>query len=183
MKELSLHILDIVQNSIRAQSTCIQIVVSEDLRNDRYVIEIEDNGTGVDEETLRQLADPFYTTRSTRKVGLGLSLLKQNAEQTGGELAISSEKGKGTKLKAVFAHANIDRPIMGDIAGTMILLIGSNPSIHFIYKHQTALSTFELDSKELKEELEGVPLTHPDIRKAVGELINENLEMIEAHIN
>lgn len=180
MTELSLHILDIVQNSISAQASRVDIIIEENKLNDKYIITIEDNGTGMDAETLAKVTDPFYTTRTTRKVGVGISLLKQNAEQTGGSLTIESELGKGTKLTVTFGFSHLDRPILGDIAGTMTLLIGANPQIRFIYIHKTVLSDFEFDTKEAKQELEGVPINHPDILLALKELFVDNLEMIEA---
>lgn len=183
MQELSLHILDIVQNSVRAKADKIEIVVDEHPAKDRYSIEITDNGTGVDPETLENIADPFFTTRTTRKVGMGISLFKQNAEQTGGSLIVESILGEGTKLTAMFSFKHIDRPSMGDIAGTMTLLIGSYPEIRFIYIHRTPLSDFEFDTKQVKEELEKVPINHPDILKALKELIFENLKLIEAELN
>ena len=180
MTELSLYILDIVQNSISAEATRVDIVVEEDQRNDKYIITIADNGKGMDAETLTKVSDPFFTTRTTRKVGVGISLFKQNAEQTGGSFSIESEPGKGTKVSVIFGFSHLDRPILGDIAGTITLLIGANPQIRFIYIHKTALSDFEFDTKEAKEELEGVPINHPDILKALKELIADNLEIIEA---
>lgn len=183
MKELSLHILDIVQNSISAKANCIEVIIEENETKDLYVIEIVDNGNGVDDKLKDSITDPFFTTRTTRKIGLGISLLKQNAEQTGGSLEIISVKGKGTRLKAIFSFKHYDRPILGDIAGTLTLLIGANPEIRFIYTHRTPLSDFEFDTKEVKKELEGTPISHPDILKALKELISENLDMIEATIN
>jgi hypothetical protein len=180
MTELSLHILDIVQNSIRAEAHCIETEIKEEPKTDRLTITITDNGKGMDQETLAQVTDPFFTTRTTRKIGLGLSLLKQNAEQAGGSFSIESEPGKGCKTTAVFSLSNIDRQPLGDIAGTMTLLIGANPDIRFIYNHRTALSDFELDTNEVKSELGAVPINHPDILKALRSLIIENLEMIEA---
>ncbi len=180
MTELSLHILDIVQNSITAQASLISIIIDEDIKNDKYTITITDNGTGMDSETLIKVTDPFYTSRTTRKVGVGISLFKQNAEQTGGSLNIESTQGVGTSLTAIFGHSNIDRPILGDIAGTMTLLIGANPQIRFIYEHKTPVSDFQFDTEEVKSELEGVPINHPDIIKILKELITENLKLIEA---
>ncbi len=180
MNELALHILDIVQNSIAANASVIEVIIDEDQSKDRYLIEINDNGKGMSQEVLQEVADPFFTSRTTRKVGLGISLLKQNAEQTGGSLTITSEEGKGTQLTASFSHKHLDRPVLGDMAGTMTLLIGANPQIRFIYTHRTPLSDFEFDTKEVKEELEGTPINHPDILKALKELIEENLEMIES---
>jgi nitrogen-specific signal transduction histidine kinase len=180
MTEISLHILDIVQNSIRAQASLIRIEIDDDAKNDLLTIVISDNGKGMDIETLAQVADPFFTTRTTRKVGLGLSLLKQNAEQTGGSFSIESEVGKGCHTKAVFVLSHLDRQPMGDMAGTMTLLIGANPDIRFIYTHKTALSALEFDTLEAKDELDGVPISHPDILKAIRNLIEDTLDMIEA---
>lgn len=183
MTELALHILDIVQNSIRANAEIIEINISESIDDDDFIIVIKDNGAGMDDAELQQVTDPFFTTRTTRKVGMGIALLKQCAEQTGGSLKITSQKGIGTILEAKLKHRHIDRPILGDIAGTMTLLIGANPLIHFIYTHQTYLSSFELDSLEVKAELEDVPINDPQILKALKELFNENLEMIDASIH
>lgn len=183
MKEISLHVLDIVQNSITAGGTKIQVEIDEQISKNEYVVEITDNGCGMDSEQLKQVDDPFYTTRTTRKVGLGLSLFKQNAEQSGGSFHIESEKGKGTKVRAVFGFDNIDRPIMGDIAGTMTLLIGANPEIRFIYNHHTPLSDFEFDTEEAKRELEGLPINNKQVLKMLKEIINDNLEFIEAKLS
>jgi len=160
MKELSLHILDIIQNSISAGAGKIEVLIEENIPENQYIIIITDNGKGMDEEMLQIVTNPFFTTRTTRKVGVGISLYKQNAEQTGGSLTIESKVGEGTSVKAVFGYNNIDRPILGDIAGTMTLLIGANPEIRFIYNHYTALSEFEFDTVEVKEELGKVPINH-----------------------
>jgi hypothetical protein len=180
MNEISLHILDIVQNSITAEASKIEIRIDENIPNNEYVIEIIDNGKGMNEEMLKNVTDPFFTTRTTRNVGVGLSLFKQNAEQTGGSMTIESKSGEGTKVKAIFVYDHIDRLPLGDMAGTMTLLIGANPKIRFIYTHNTSLSEFEFDTKEVLEELGKVPINHPDILKALNEMIKENLEMIEA---
>lgn len=183
MTELALHILDIVQNSIRAKACKIEVLIKEDIENDVFNIEIHDDGAGMELDELKMVSDPFFTTRTTRKVGMGISLLKQCAEQTGGSLVLTSRKGEGTQLKVKMHHRHIDRPILGDIAGTMTLLIGANPLIRFIYIHETPLSSFELDTLEVLEELDGVPINDRDILKAIHEMINENLEMIGASLN
>jgi hypothetical protein len=180
MTELSLHILDITQNSIRANASIIKIDIIEDKKNDLYTIAISDNGEGIDDEMLAKVTDPFFTTRTTRKVGVGLSLFKQNAEQTGGSLEVISKVGDGTTVKAVFGLKHIDRLPLGDMAGTMTTLIAGNPKIRFIYNHITSFSDFEFDTNEAKQELEGLPINHPAILKVLKELIEENLEIIEA---
>lgn len=178
MKDLSMHIMDIIQNSVRAQATLVELKIVEDVVNDVFSIAIKDNGCGMSPEILEKVTDPFFTTRTTRKVGLGLSLLKQNAEQTGGEMKIWSEEGKGTHLEVRFSHAHIDRPVTGDIAGTIVLLAGANPEMDFIYHHKTNKGEYIFDTKEIKEVLDEVSISDPNIMKYLKELIKENLNTI-----
>jgi len=178
MKDLSMHILDIIQNSVRAEASEVELEIVEELEKNLYTIIINDNGCGMDEKTLEMVIDPFFTTRTTRKVGLGLPLIKQNAERTGGYLDIDSELGKGTKIKAVFTHDNLDRPSLGDIAGTVVLLVGANPEIRFNYVHKTDDGEFLFDTKEVKEALEGVPINNAEILMYLRDMIKENLQAI-----
>lgn len=180
MKDLASHIMDIVQNSIRAQATRIEIEVTEDHGKDCFTIKIRDNGTGMDEATLARVCDPFFTSRTVRKVGLGIPLLQQNAEQTGGKVSLISALGKGTTVNATFGHSHLDRPPLGDMAETISLLLVANPDIHFIYKHTTNTGAYLLDTEELQQILEGVPLTHPEILVGIQNLIRENLKEIKA---
>lgn len=180
MTELALHILDIVQNSITAEAQTIEVVIEEDKRNDLLTITISDDGKGMDASQLAQVTDPFFTTRTTRKVGLGISLLKQHAEQTGGTFSIISAPGKGCKLTASFTMSHFDLQPLGDMAGIMTLLIGANPNLRFIYTHKTAVADFEFDTDEAKQELEGLPISNPGILKALKGLIEDNLDMIDA---
>lgn len=180
MKDLSSHVMDIVQNSVRAEAGKIEIEIEEDLKKDFLTITIRDNGSGMDAETLKKVRDPFFTSRTVRKVGLGIPLLQQNAERTGGYVAIESQKGKGTEIKAVFVHAHLDRPPLGNISNTVVLLIVANPSIHFIYTHRTPKGEYRFDSVEVKEVLGDVPLNDPDIVHALEEMIQENLHELEA---
>ena len=119
MKDLSSHMMDIVQNSIRAEASWIQIRICEDPEADLFLIEIQDNGCGMDEATLARVRDPFFTSRTVRKVGLGIPLLQQNAERTGGKVSIVSQPGQGTTLTARFGHSHLDRPPLGDVAETL----------------------------------------------------------------
>ena len=178
MKDLSMHIMDIIQNSVRAEASLVELEIKESLKDDLFSISIKDNGFGMSEELLAKVIDPFFTTRTTRKVGLGLSLLKQNAEQTGGSMKLSSVEGVGTILKAVFSHSHLDRPSLGDIAGIMVLLVGANPEMDFLYRHITDNGEYIFDTKEVKEVLEDVSVTDPNIIKYLKELINENLNTI-----
>lgn len=179
MKTLSDHILDIVQNSISAKATLIEIMVTEDKKNDLCSLKITDNGCGMNEETLNQAANPFFTSRKTRKVGLGLSLLKQNAEGANGSFQLISEQGKGTELNAVFQLTNIDKPPLGDIWNTFYLTMLSNEDVELTYHHKTSQGNFEINSKEIKEMLGDVSIQQKEIREAIVELIKNNLKDIK----
>jgi len=179
MKDLSMHILDIIQNSVRAKASKVELEIIEEVEKNLYTIIINDNGCGMDKDTLEKVIDPFFTTRTTRKVGLGLPLLKQNAERTGGYMNIVSEEDKGTKLTAVFIHDNLDRPSLGDIAGTVVLLVGANPDISFIYRHRTDNGEYVFDTNEVNEVLEGVSISEPEVLRYLKEMINENLKEIK----
>lgn len=179
MKDLSLHILDIVQNSIRAKAKLIRIEITERPGEDQLIITITDDGVGMSPEQLKQAIDPFYTSRTTRKVGLGLSLLKQNAEMTNGSFHIESDPGVGTKVKVVFGMNHLDRPIMGDLTGTLLLLICSSEEVDYVFKHQTPMGEFELDTRIIRQTLENVSITHPDVRAFLKEMLRGNLEQIQ----
>lgn len=175
MKELALHILDITQNSIRAKATLIGISVFESPLTDNLTITITDNGCGMSEEVLKSVTDPFYTTRTTRHVGLGLPLLKMNALQTGGDVTITSEPGKGTMVTAWFSYSNIDRAPMGDIGGTMALIISGNPTIDFLFTYRIERKEWSLDTKELRQALGATPVTDLKVVKYLKEMMNENI--------
>jgi anti-sigma regulatory factor (Ser/Thr protein kinase) len=177
MKELSLHILDIVQNSIRAGATSIKIIVAENLPKNSYEISIRDNGCGMDNQTLTQITDPFFTT-GKKKTGLGIPLFKQHAEAAGGSLTIKSEKEKGTTVEAIFEHNHIDRQPMGDIAGTIIGLIRSSPEIEFIYRHSFNNKHFTINTNEIKNELKEININNLEIISFLTDMINENIEEI-----
>lgn len=151
MEDLSLHILDIVENSIRACAKKIEIKIIEEKKKDLLTIEIIDDGKGMDEKTLKNVLDPFFTTKNTRKVGLGLSLLAQSAEESGGSIEIESKPGQGTKVKATFGYSHIDRKPLGDIYESLKVLIIANPDINFIYKYQKDDVGYRLDTKEIKK--------------------------------
>ncbi len=180
MKTISEHVLDIVQNSVRANATLIEIIVVEDKKNDLYLLEIKDNGCGMSSEVLEKATNPFFTSRNTRKVGLGLSLLKQNAGQANGRFQIISEENKGTEVKAVFQFSNIDRPPLGDIWNTWYLTLISNENLQLIYRHKTESGEFVFDSEEIKTTLSGVSLKQKEIREAVLELFKYNLKEIHS---
>ena len=175
MKELSLHILDIAKNSVKAQATLIEIYVTEDESKNLLTIEIKDNGCGMSEEFLKTVKDPFSTTRTTRKVGMGISLFEAAAVQCGGKLDIISEVGVGTRLTTTFELDNIDRAPIGDMAGTMQTLISGSPAIEFIYRHEKNSKVFVLDTRELKQVLGEVPLDTPEVLLWIEGYVNEGL--------
>lgn len=180
MKTLALNILDIAQNSIRAKADQVSISVTESLTDDLYRICIEDNGAGIPKEILRNVTDPFVTTRTRRRLGLGLPLLKYHAEITGGSLEIISEENRGTFVKAEFSHKHIDRQPLGDIAGVIRILIASNPGIEFVYKHKTDTGSYCFSTKDTKEVLETEELTCQALLQDIRDMINHNLTIINA---
>lgn len=176
MKDLSLHILDIAQNSVSAGSKFILISINENLIEDKLVIEIEDDGKGMSEEVLAKVTDPYFTSRTTRHVGLGLPLFKQNALMTDGKFHIESTVGKGTKVSAEFTHSHLDRPPMGDMPGVIMMLCASNLTIDFVYSHKVNEKQYIFDTKEINEILEGLPLNDPAVLRELKEMIRENLK-------
>lgn len=178
MNELSLHILDICQNSIKANATLIEIIVEENIDLNLFRITIHDNGHGMDEQTLSSVADPFFTTRSTRKVGLGISLFKMAAEQCNGSLKITSKVGYGTSVITTFEHDHIDRAPLGDIAETLMILLLNDVGIDIFYKHSYNNKDYVLDTREIKQVLGGIPLTDYDVIAWVKNNINEGITTI-----
>lgn len=162
MKELSLNILDITENSTKANASLVEIRISETA--DRLTITITDNGTGMKEETLLSVSNPFYTTRTTRKVGMGIPLFRFAAEQTGGTLAIESKhiddhpRSHGTVIKATFNKKHIDFTPLGDVISTVTTLIQGHPNVDFMFEHTKENARVSLDTRELRKVLDGVPL-------------------------
>lgn len=176
MKDLAMHIIDILQNSTRAGASEITLEVIENAIDDTLTLRFIDNGSGMDEETLSKVLNPFFTTRTTRKVGLGLSLLKQNAEQTGGSLEIKSQLGVGTTVTAIFGLSNIDRPPMGDLAGGFILTASAYPDIRFILHYQRGELKYRFDTQEVLEILDGISIQEPEVIQYLTEMISENIK-------
>jgi hypothetical protein len=180
MKDLALHILDILQNSVTAGASLIELQIEEIPGEDKYLVKFTDNGKGMTAEMVKHVTDPFFTTRTTRKVGLGLPLLKQNAKRTGGNIIIHSLPGKGTEVDVEFSYAHIDRLPAGDIAGTIALTASSYPYIDFIYTHITPIGTFLFNTIEIKETLGELPISNAQVIAFMKDLIRENLEEIKA---
>lgn len=171
MEEISLHILDIAQNAVEAGARSIEIEIVEDPEADLLVVEVRDDGRGMDPETLRHVTDPFFTTRTTRKVGLGLSLLQAAAEAAGGGLEVLSEVGKGTRVRATFAYSHVDRAPLGDIETTLMVLVAGNPGVEFSFRHVRGRREFEFFSRDLKAALDGIPLSSPEGLALLREVI------------
>lgn len=170
MKEISLHILDIAENSIAAGAKNICISVVEDLMNDQLIVKVEDDGSGMDEATVKKVVDPFVTSRTTRKVGLGIPLLKEAAELCNGTLNIQSTPGKGTLVEVFFQFSHIDRMPLGDLAGTYLTLLIANPEVEWDFQHLSIIGkieqenkSFSFDSRMVKKELDGISLCEPEI--------------------
>lgn len=150
MEELSLHILDVAENSIAAGARCIEIAVREDLPSDTLEIEIIDDGQGMDAATCRKALDPFFTSRTVRRVGLGLPMFREAARRAGGELTVTSAPGRGTQVRAVFQHSHVDRQPLGDIQTTLVTLIVGHPEVRFRFRHRKDGHEAALDSADLE---------------------------------
>ncbi|SEG09332.1 Histidine kinase-, DNA gyrase B-, and HSP90-like ATPase [Caloramator fervidus] len=177
MRELSLHIMDIVENSINANATIIEIYVLEDTLKNSFVIKVKDNGKGMSEEILKNVKDPFFTTRTTRKVGLGLSLFESTCLRCNGNLKINSEIGKGTEVIAYMEYNHIDRPPLGRIEDTIVSIL-LNPNVDLIYEHSFNGKKFKFDSREVKKVLGLQEINNPEILLWLKEFIRENITEI-----
>lgn len=178
MRELSLNVLDIVQNSISAGSPVVEIKVLESDAEQTLIIEINDKGCGMTEEQIQCVTDPFFTTRKTRKVGMGIPLFKMAAEMTGGNFTIKSQKGEGTSVRAEFNSGSIDMTPLGEINETVALLIRMNPNLDFVYIRSMGEESFTLDTRELREVLEDTPLDTPDVMQWITQFLDENTQRI-----
>lgn len=174
MRELSLNILDIAQNSITANASLITVEIAENTREHSLLIGIYDNGKGMSEEQVKSVIDPFFTTRTTRKVGMGIPLFKMAAEMTGGNLSITSELSVGTKVRAVFKTDSVDFTPLGDVCSTLVMFITMNTDRDFIYKRSVDGNEFLLDTREIKSILGDVPLDTAEVREWLIGYITEN---------
>jgi hypothetical protein len=173
VEDLSLHLLDIAENSIDAGANRIEMRIEEDMVHDMLLLEVRDNGRGMDAETMAKVTDPFYTTRKVRRVGLGLPFLSQAAEECGGSFSIASERGKGTTISARFKNSHIDRKPLGDIAATMVVLVAGNPGIDFILEYEKDGFFYRFDTAEIRHDLGEVPINTP----SVIEIIKHDISM------
>ena len=174
MNDLALHLLDIVQNSLAAGASFITIEVDENPAGNLLTISVKDNGRGMSPEQLQKLSDPFFTSRTTRRVGLGVPLLRHTAEQSGGDLEVISELGKGTCLTVRFQYDHLDRPPLGDVANAVVLMISANPGVDFAYKYTYNDRSYDIDTLQLKEVMGGLPLNDIYVMEMIEEMIKEN---------
>lgn len=175
MQDLSLHILDIAENSVRAGANLIEITMKQEIISNCLILEIKDNGVGMSEQMLKYVENPFFTTRSTRRIGLGIPLLKQNCEMTEGSLEIKSVEGIGTCLKATMRYDHIDRLPVGDLTSTLVTLIRMHPKVDWVYVQSKEKQEFKLDTRVLKEILGEVSIQKIEIINWIREYINQHL--------
>ena len=176
MRELSQHILDLLENALEAGASRVRLEIVEDTTRDRLTIVVADNGRGMDAETVARVVDPFYTTRTTRDVGLGIPLFKAAAQRCEGDLTISSEPGAGTIVTAAFVRSHIDRAPLGNMESTLMSVLLSQHDCDLVYEHRFDDRSFSLDTAEIKEILGDLPFTHPDIRRWLQATIREGYQ-------
>lgn len=176
MEDISLHILDIAENAVRADAKKISIIVTRDAGNDLLQVEVTDDGRGMDAGTLAKVRDPFFTTKH-KKTGLGIPLLSQAAEQAGGKVTVDSAPGKGTKVAMTFRWSHVDRPAIGSMADTVFALIAGHPDIDVLYEAREGDRVFRLDTREIKNDLEDVPINAPAVLDAIRGMLKEQFRL------
>lgn len=175
-----MHILDVVQNSLAAQAREVEIRIQEDLQKDRLTMEVKDNGRGIPREMAGRVTDPFFTSRNTREVGLGLSLLKEAAERCGGHLEVHSREGSGTRIMACFQLDHFDRAPLGDMGETLAVLISANPDVDFLYEHRVDDQMYRLDTRDMREILGPIGLDDSPVHHFIRQDIQQGLKKIGA---
>jgi hypothetical protein len=175
--------MDIIENGISAGADLITLEVSENQKKDLLEIEVIDNGRGIPEKELEKVMDPFYTTRTTRRVGLGLSLFKEAAKRCNGKFMLSSGEGAGTEVYASFQMGHIDTPPMGDMAGSFSCLVMGNPEVDFVYVHEINNESFKIDTRHIKQELDGIPINNAEVIRYITNTVRESLEELKGQQN
>jgi hypothetical protein len=174
MRELSMHILDVLENSLEGGATQVDVAIDEDLEADVLTIAVRDNGRGMDAQTARRALDPFFTTRTTRHVGLGLPLFAAAAQRCEGDLTLQSTRGSGTAVAARFRHSHVDRAPLGNMADTLLaFLLGAGDGMRLRYTHRVGSRTFELDTAAIRAELGEIPFSYPDVRNWIHDYVAE----------
>ncbi|MBP7460204.1 MAG: sensor histidine kinase [Candidatus Delongbacteria bacterium] len=179
MKEISLHILDLLENSTKAGATRVEMIIRTDTRLDRLSIEIRDNGHGIPAEKLNHVFDPFYTTRTTRRIGLGLPLIKQTVEACRGEIRLQSVLGQGTCLSFWMQNSHLDRPPMGNLVDTIMSFISGNKNVDFFYEHYYNDHKFLFNTLELKAQLDDLAMMdNPEVYSFIRTYLMDNLKQL-----
>ena len=180
MEDISLHILDIVENATAAGASFVEIRIKEDPRSDRLELTIRDNGRGMDPEAVAKVTDPFFTSRATRRVGLGLSLLSQSAREAHGDLFVKSEPGRGTEIVATFQVSHIDRRPLGDLGSTFIILVLGNPEVDFVYEYDLDGEEITIDTRAIRVQLdEHTSISDPRVLNLIRSLLNGDRKVQE----
>jgi len=179
MEDISLFVLDLVQNSIAAEARIVIIEIIECKQDKCLSLTIEDDGKGMDEFLMSKVTDPFFTTRTTRKVGLGLPFAKAAAQGCEGSFAILSEKGKGTKVTIIFKTNHLDCPPFGSMDQTLAALISANTNVDFVYKHLTQKGTFNFDTRIVKSELRGVRIDAFEVFEWILSYVKDGINEID----
>jgi len=179
MEELCYHIIDIVQNSISADSKNVRMKLKESDKEDIILIEVEDDGKGMDAETLRNVQDPFYTTKSGKKVGLGIPILKETAIHCEGSFKMESRVEKGTLVRAIFKKSNIDVPPIGKIKDTILTSIVGNDSCNIDITYENDNGIFNISTKKIKEQIGDLHINHPDVIKFLREFIDKEITNLQ----
>jgi hypothetical protein len=175
MAEICAHIMDIVANSITAEAKKVDIFIAQDKKRALFTIKVVDDGKGMTEEMSKKVQDPFFSTKTGRKVGLGIPLFKGTAEHCGGDFYLKSKIGEGTEIFASFALNNPDLPPLGNLKDTILVMIVSNPEVNFSFSYTINGKEFTLDTKEIKAQLGSVPINHPQVISFLGKYLDENL--------
>jgi anti-sigma regulatory factor (Ser/Thr protein kinase) len=175
LRELALHLLDIAENAVSAKADIIRIIVEEDHAADRLRMSVEDNGAGMSAEMVARVIDPFVTSRTTRKVGLGIPLLKAAAEGCNGGLTIQSTPGRGTCVTVEFQNSHIDRMPLGNLSATILTLVIGSPEVNWIFTYTVDGQTFEFDDQPVKETLDGLPLSDPAVLAYLREVLETGI--------
>lgn len=178
MTEISLNILDVAENSVKAKATLVKILVTASFNENLLTVVIADDGCGMDEEQLKNVTDPFFTTRTTRKVGLGVPFFKAAAEAAGGEFSIHSEKGVGTTVTASFKLDSVDRMPLGDICATIHTLVTMHEEMDFLFTYKVDGEEFSLDTREFREILGDISFKSPEVSIYINDYLKENLNAV-----
>lgn len=176
MDELALHLLDLLMNSVEAGSTAVSVVICEELAKDVLVMEVSDDGRGIDEAMVDKVLDPFSTTRRSRRVGLGLALLDMAARQCEGGVRVESQRGRGTRVVATFQHSHVDRAPLGDLAQTLAVFLAANPGVSLTYRHEFDGARFLFDSVEWSRRLGDTSFGDPAVAVWLRSHLAEGLQ-------